>query len=45
MLGAVALLSLAAYLITPETAAGPAGNPLGFAAVGFRFAAVRASMS
>jgi hypothetical protein len=31
MLGAVALLSLAAYLVTPETAAGPAGNPLGFA--------------
>ncbi|MGN6867807.1 MAG: hypothetical protein ACTHMY_05315 [Solirubrobacteraceae bacterium] len=31
MLGAVALFSLAAYLITPETAAGPAGNPLGFA--------------
>ena len=31
MLGAVALVSLAAYLITPETAAGPAGNPLGFA--------------
>lgn len=31
MLGGVALFSLAAYLITPETAAGPAGNPLGFA--------------
>ena len=31
MLGAVALFSIAAYLITPETAAGPAGNPLGFA--------------
>jgi hypothetical protein len=31
MLGLVALVSLAAYLITPETAAGPAGNPLGFA--------------
>ncbi len=31
MLGFVALFSLAAYLITPETAAGPAGNPLGFA--------------
>ncbi|MBV9604447.1 MAG: hypothetical protein JO027_05050 [Solirubrobacterales bacterium] len=31
MLGAVALFSLAGYLITPETAAGPAGNPLGFA--------------
>jgi hypothetical protein len=31
MLGAAALFSLAAYLITPETAAGPAGDPLGFA--------------
>ena len=31
MLGFVALFSLAAYLITPETAAGPAGDPLGFA--------------
>jgi hypothetical protein len=31
MLGAVALFSLAAYLVTPETAAGPAGDPLGFA--------------
>jgi hypothetical protein len=31
MLGAVALASLAAYLVTPETAAGPAGDPLGFA--------------
>ena len=31
MLGAVALLSLAAYLITPETAAGPNGDPTGFA--------------
>jgi len=31
MLGAVALFSLAAYLITPETAAGPNGDPLGFA--------------
>jgi len=30
MLGVVALASLAAYLITPETAAGPAGDPLGF---------------
>ena len=30
MLGFVALVSLAAYLITPETAAGPAGDPLGF---------------
>ena len=31
MLGCVALFSLAAFLITPETAAGPAGDPLGFA--------------
>ena len=31
MLGIVALTSLAAYLITPETAAGPAGDPSGFA--------------
>jgi hypothetical protein len=31
MLGAVALFSLAAYLITPETAAGPSGDPTGFA--------------
>jgi hypothetical protein len=31
MLGFVALFSLAAYLITPETAAGPNGDPLGFA--------------
>ena len=31
MLGSVALFTLAAYLVTPETAAGPAGDPLGFA--------------
>ncbi|MBV9336578.1 MAG: hypothetical protein JO243_11870 [Solirubrobacterales bacterium] len=31
MLGGVALLSLAAYLVTPETAAGPMGGPVGFA--------------
>ena len=31
MLGLTALFSLAAYLITPETAAGPSGDPLGFA--------------
>jgi hypothetical protein len=31
MLGAVALFSLAAYLITPETAAGTPGDPTGFA--------------
>jgi hypothetical protein len=31
MLGCAALFSLVAYLITPETAAGPNGDPLGFA--------------
>lgn len=31
MLGLVALFSLAAYVVTPESAAGPAGDPLGFA--------------
>jgi hypothetical protein len=31
MLACVALVSLLAYLITPETAAGPRGDPLGFA--------------
>ena len=31
VLGLVALASLAAYLITPETAAGPSGDPTGFA--------------
>ena len=31
MLGFAALFSLAAYLVTPETAAGPAGDPVGFA--------------
>jgi hypothetical protein len=31
MLGAVALFATAAYLVTPETAAGPAGDPVGFA--------------
>jgi hypothetical protein len=31
MLGLVALASLGAYLLTPETAAGPPGAPLGFA--------------
>jgi hypothetical protein len=31
MLGVVALVSLAAYIFTPETAAGPPGHPLGFA--------------
>jgi len=30
-LGAIALASLLGYLVTPETAAGPAGDPLGFA--------------
>ncbi len=31
MLGLVALASLVAYLVTPESAAGPGGQPLGFA--------------
>lgn len=31
VLGLTALASIIAYLITPETAAGPAGQPLGFA--------------
>ena len=31
MLGLVALASTVAYVVTPESAAGPAGNPLGFA--------------
>jgi hypothetical protein len=31
MLGLVVLASLIAYLVTPESAAGPAGDPLGFA--------------
>jgi hypothetical protein len=31
MLGLVTLVSLAAYLVTPETAAGPRGDPVGFA--------------
>lgn len=31
VLGLVALASIVGYLITPETAAGPAGDPLGFA--------------
>jgi hypothetical protein len=31
MLGLVALFSLLAYVVTPESAAGPAGNPFGFA--------------
>jgi hypothetical protein len=31
MLGWVSLFSITAYLITPETAAGPNGDPLGFA--------------
>jgi hypothetical protein len=30
-LGAIALASLVGYLVTPETAAGPAGDPQGFA--------------
>jgi hypothetical protein len=44
MLGVVALTSLAGYLVTPETAAGPAGNPLGFA-FNLRYAAPALTLS
>ena len=44
MLGLVALVSLAAYLITPETAAGPAGDPAGFA-FNLRYAAPALALS
>ncbi|MBV9798155.1 MAG: hypothetical protein JO039_08935 [Solirubrobacterales bacterium] len=40
----VALASLAAYVITPETAAGPRGDPLGFA-FNLRYAAPGLSLS
>ncbi|MGI8902911.1 MAG: hypothetical protein ACR2IP_04500 [Solirubrobacteraceae bacterium] len=42
--GLVALASLGAYLITPESAAGPAGNPLGFA-FNLRYAAPALTLS
>ena len=44
MLGLVALVSLAAYLITPESAAGPAGDPAGFA-FNLRYAAPPLALS
>jgi hypothetical protein len=44
MLGLVALASLGAYLVTPETAAGPAGRPLGFA-FNLRYAAPALTLS
>jgi hypothetical protein len=44
MLGLVALASLAAYLITPETAAGPRGDPAGFA-FNLRYAAPSLALS
>jgi hypothetical protein len=43
-LGAVALACTAAYVITPETAAGPSGNPLGFA-FNLRYAAPALTLS
>jgi hypothetical protein len=44
MLGLVALVSLGAYLITPESAAGPAGHPAGFA-FNLRYAAPPLALS
>ncbi len=44
MLGLVALASLAAYLVTPETAAGPQGDPVGFA-FNLRYAAPSLALS
>jgi hypothetical protein len=44
MLGLVALASLGAYLLTPESAAGPAGDPLGFA-FNLRYAAPALTLS
>jgi hypothetical protein len=44
MLGLVALVSLVAYLVTPESAAGPAGDPSGFA-FNLRYAAPPLSLS
>jgi hypothetical protein len=44
MLGVVALMSLAAYLVTPESAAGPAGDPSGFA-FNLRYAAPPLALS
>ena len=44
MLGLVALACTVAYLLTPETAAGPAGEPLGFA-FNLRYAAPALTLS
>jgi hypothetical protein len=44
MLGLVALASTVAYLLTPESAAGPAGHPLGFA-FNLRYAAPALTLS
>jgi hypothetical protein len=44
MLGLVALASLVGYLLTPETAAGPAGDPSGFA-FNLRYAAPALTLS
>lgn len=44
MVGLVALASLAVYVITPETAAGPRGDPLGFA-FNLRYAAPGLTLS
>jgi hypothetical protein len=44
MVGFVALASVVAYLLTPESAAGPAGNPLGFA-FNLRYAAPALTLS
>jgi hypothetical protein len=44
LLGLVALASLFAYLVTPETAAGPRGNPVGFT-FNLRYAAPALALS
>ncbi len=44
LVGVVALASLLAYLVTPESAAGPAGYPLGFA-FNLRYSAPALTMS
>lgn len=44
MLGLIALVSLGAYALTPESAAGPAGHPLGFA-FNLRYAAPALALS
>ncbi|MGI8413819.1 MAG: hypothetical protein ACR2QA_15285 [Solirubrobacteraceae bacterium] len=44
LLGVVALVSIVAYALTPESAAGPAGQPLGFA-FNLRYAAPALTLS